>query len=99
MRVTLRNQSDDKLTEQEWDFWAFVDGHRAVLQMRLSSYSVLQRKTKRHKFQIVEHYNRLDPRSNTSHFRGTRPVIPEDVKKRAIDGFIQIIQKTIEWEL
>jgi hypothetical protein len=98
MRVTIRNQSEDKLTEQEWDFWAFVDGGRAVLQMRLSSYSVFHRQTKRHKYQIVEHYNRLDPRSNTSHFRGTKPIVPEDVKQRAIDEFLKIIQKTIEWE-
>jgi hypothetical protein len=79
--VTVERTSGD-LVKWSWHFW--YDAH----VLWLNRYHEFQRPDKRHKFRVVESYQRHDPRESTIK-NADDVVLPADVMKEAVAKFCE----------
>ena len=77
--MSLRAEVVEEVSDLEHIKWTFSwwDARKGIV---LDRFAVSERKTKRHKFQVVSHWSRLDERDN----RIKKPVVPVAVIEEAV---------------
>ncbi len=80
--IEITRTAKDALTQEVWDFDAILDFASSNVQVVLRSYRTCARKTRRHVFQTVESYDRLDKRNHSIKDVKNVP-LPDDVQQEA----------------
>lgn len=89
MTVTVTRESDDGLRKKTWTFWYYK--HALVLD----SFSLWERPSKRHKFNAVSYYMRLDERHSPTSRDDVE--IPDDVRDEAVRKFVNEL-RVMKWQ-
>jgi hypothetical protein len=84
--IEVERVSGDELHKQEWTF--IFDGDR--MEIRLTSYRVMERKTKRHKFIVDSFFNVYNYRDSS--IMHTNVPLPDDVCDEALQICISKIK-------
>jgi len=90
--ITVTRESEDGLSRKRWVFTAFH-----IPAIHLEEYAEEARKTKRHKWQIVDGqaYDRLRGSRNYTHKILEEPQTPQDV----IDEILEIVRSKVQFQV